>query len=164
MHQHGHRHHPHQQHALRQHHHRRVQRDRRQPAHQKNHIRDPLHRDQNAHQAHAQIKHGHAVAVLHCVAHLMRGNRDGGDRPPVEMRLAKPHHAVHRVVVISLVRQLDRHLVQPGLIEQVARQLAAGTGEVGAVRTVPRHGPAHIEHRPEDQQQQPQAERNVRQG
>ena len=77
-----------------------------------------------------------AARVLDRVRDLVRRDRDGGDRAAVVMLRQEPHRPRLRIVMVAAVGGLDLHAVQARLVEQMARKLAAGAGQIGPVGAV----------------------------
>jgi hypothetical protein len=108
---------------------------------QKDHRADPLEAVGRAHQARAGLERPVAVAVLQRVADLVGRRRHGGQRAAVQIPPRQAHRLVARVVVVAQVGHLDLDPGQATLVQQVARQLAAGAGKIRSVVAVPgQHG------------------------
>jgi hypothetical protein len=132
-----------------QHHQPDLRRHQRRGVHQREHHRQ---RDQRAlcravqrqDQAEQRLSAAEArlpARVLHGMRYLVRGNREGRDRPPVVMRGREADDPRSGVVVIAVVRAFHAHLIQAGGIQQVAGEFRAGARNVG-----PRHAfaPQHV--------------------
>src|SRR5262249_30597739 len=85
----------------------------------------------------AQREGALAAGMLDRVRDLMRRDRDGRDGAPVVMRRQKPHRLRVGIVVVAVIGGLDFDGLQAGLVQQMARELAAGAGKVRPLSAMP---------------------------
>ena len=71
--------------------------------------------------------------MLDGVAHFVRGDRDGRYRTAVMVSRKQPHHALFGIVMIAPVRRLHRYVLEPEAIQEMAREFAAATWQVGPI-------------------------------
>jgi hypothetical protein len=88
--------------------------------------------------------------MLHGVGDFMRGDCHGGDGAPSMVLRQQPDSARLRIIVIAFVGFLDRHSLQPRLVEQMARKLSAGAGKIRPLAAMLRQHTADPELRTED--------------
>src|SRR5688572_27701791 len=81
----------------------------------------------------------------------MRRDRDGGNGSAGEIAPAQAHRLVDGTVVVAAIDRLDLDRGEPGLIEEMAGELAAGARKVGTFLRMARHGAPDPDLRPEDQ-------------
>ena len=90
------------------------------------------------------------IGILDGVADFVGRDRDRRQRAAFEVAAHQAHGLVPRVVVVALFGFLDPDPLEPEPVQQVARQLAAGAGEVRTVVAVPAQNGARPEAGTED--------------
>ncbi len=88
-------------------------------------------------QPRARLQRRVAGGVLHGVAGLVGGDDHGRERAPVEVLRGEPHDLGLGIVVIAEIGLLDLDVGELHLIEDVARELAAGAGKIRALAGMP---------------------------
>ena len=75
------------------------------------------------------------------------------------MGRGEPHGPRLRVVMVAVAGQLDRNAGEVRLVEQMARQLRAGAGQVRPLRAVARDRAPHQKLRTEQEREEEQGRR-----
>src|SRR4051812_10631766 len=116
--------------------------------------RNTINPDQLPDQIKADGERALPVGVLHGMRHFVRRDGDRRNRAAIVMLRQEPHGRLLRIIMVPIAGELDLDAVQPGDVEEVARELSSRSRQVRSLDPVALQSMSHPPLRPQKNHQQ----------